>query len=95
MQKYECQSMRETLTRLNRRYSLGSAIAAGSSIRSSALASPNDTLRAACVGVRGHGRNHTSAFAGIKNVEIDLRSVVSLCGDSVLNSQANSACVEL
>jgi len=55
---------------MNRRYFLGSAITAGAALRSSALASPNDTVRVACVGVRGRGRNHISAYNQMANVEI-------------------------
>jgi len=55
---------------MNRRYFLGSTIAAGAALRSSALASPNNTVRVACVGVRGRGRNHISAYNQMANVEI-------------------------
>ena len=70
---------------LNRRYFLGSAIAAGA-LRSSALASPNDTVRVACVGLHGRGRTHMRAYGGMKNVEI-----AALCDvdESVLNAAAN------
>jgi len=34
------------------------------------LASPNDTVRVACVGVRGQGRSHINAYAKMPNVEI-------------------------
>src|ERR1019366_8563629 len=50
-----------TLSGMDRRYFLGSAISAGAALRSSALASPNDTVRVACVGFRGRGRDHIRA----------------------------------
>ena len=59
-----------TLDGMNRRYFLGSAISAGAALRSSALASPNDTVRVACVGVRGRGRDHIRAYSQMANVEI-------------------------
>ena len=36
----------------------------------SAVASPNDTVRVACVGVRGQGRSHINAYSKMPNVEI-------------------------
>jgi len=36
----------------------------------SSLASPNDTVRVACVGVRGQGRSHLGEYLKMKNVEI-------------------------
>ena len=35
-----------------------------------AFASPNDTVRVACVGVHGQGRNHIRAYSAMPNVEI-------------------------
>jgi len=58
---------------MNRRYFLMSS-APGVPLRSSALASPNDTIRVACVGFRGMGRGHIRAYARMPNVE-----VVALC----------------
>jgi predicted dehydrogenase len=76
---------RVALTGMNRRYFLGSAISAGVALRSSALASPNDTVRVACVGFRGRGRDHIRAYSQMTNVEI-----AALCDidESVLNAQA-------
>ncbi|MBM3785977.1 MAG: Gfo/Idh/MocA family oxidoreductase [Acidobacteria bacterium] len=54
---------------MNRRYFLAST-AAASSVNASALASANDTIRVACVGVRGQGGSHIQAYSGMKNVEI-------------------------
>jgi predicted dehydrogenase len=68
---------------MNRRYFLGSTIAAGAALRSSALASPNDTVRVACVGVRGRGRSHMSAYNQMANVEI---AAICDIDESVLNA---------
>jgi predicted dehydrogenase len=69
---------------MDRRYFLGSAISAGVALRSSALASPNDTVRVACVGFRGRGKDHIRAYSQMDNVEI-----AALCDidESVLNTQ--------
>ena len=63
---------------------MGSAISAGVALRSSALASPNDTVRVACVGFRGRGKDHIRAYSQMANVEI-----AALCDidESVLNAQ--------
>ncbi|MEX2263429.1 MAG: Gfo/Idh/MocA family oxidoreductase [Bryobacteraceae bacterium] len=54
---------------MDRRYFLmTSAAAAGATARG--LASPNDTVRVACVGVRGQGNSHIKAYSAMKNVEI-------------------------
>ena len=55
---------------MNRRYFLGSAVSAGALLRSGVAASPNDTVRVACVGVRGRGRDHIRAYSKMANVEI-------------------------
>ena len=44
--------------------------AAATLAKSSALASPNDTVRVACVGVRGQGQSHIRAYGKMPNVEI-------------------------
>jgi predicted dehydrogenase len=44
--------------------------AAGAALRASALASPNDTIRVACVGIRGRGGAHIKAYNTLPNVEI-------------------------
>src|SRR5579872_3399428 len=54
---------------MNRRYFLGSA-AAAAIVHSGLGASPNDTVRVACVGVRGRGRDHIKAYNQMANVEI-------------------------
>jgi predicted dehydrogenase len=72
---------------MERRYFLmGSAAAAA--MQSSALASPNDTVRVACVGVHGQGQNHIRAYARMPNVEI-----AALCDvdESVLEQRLGDA----
>jgi predicted dehydrogenase len=44
--------------------------AAAALTRSSVLASPNDTVRVACVGVHGQGQSHIEAYGKMPNVEI-------------------------
>src|ERR1700686_5318713 len=68
---------------MNRRHFLmGSAVAAG--LRSSALASPNDTDRVGCVGVRGQGRTHLRHYGKMDNVEI---AAICDIDESVLNER--------
>ena len=55
---------------MERRHFLMTAAAAASTVRPNALASPNDTVRVACVGVRGQGQSHIRSYARMKNVEI-------------------------
>lgn len=57
--------------------------AAGMAART-VLASPNDTVRVACVGVRGQGRSHINSYSKMPNVEI-----AALCDidESVLNQR--------
>jgi len=59
---------------MNRRYFLMSTAAVASAVRSSAVASPNDTVRVACVGFNARGEAHLRAYPRIKNAEI-----VALC----------------
>jgi len=62
-----------------------SSVAAGTAaVRSSSLASPNDTIRVACVGVRGQGRAHISHYAKMNNVEI---AAICDIDESVLNQR--------
>src|SRR5579871_4101172 len=70
---------------MNRRHFLMSSVAAGAAaLRPSSLASANDTVRIACVGVRGQGRSHISSYAKMDRVEI-----AALCDidESVLNAR--------
>ena len=55
---------------MNRRHFLMGAAAAAGSLRASSLESPNDTVRVACVGLRGQGRGHMMAYSRMPNVEI-------------------------
>jgi predicted dehydrogenase len=62
-----------------------SSVAAGTAaLRSSSLASPNDTVRVACVGVRGQGRAHIHHYAHMDNVEI---AAICDIDESVLNAR--------
>jgi predicted dehydrogenase len=54
---------------MDRRHFLLST-AAAAPLTASALQSPNDTVRVACVGVRGQGNSHIRSYLGMKNVEI-------------------------
>ena len=67
---------------MNRRYFLMSSVAAASRV----MASPNDTVRVACVGVRSQGRAHITHYSRMPNVEI-----AALCDvdESVLNERLN------
>ena len=70
---------------MNRRHFLMSSVAAGTAaLRSSSLASPNDTVRIACVGVRGQGRSHISHYAKMDRVEI---AAICDIDESVLNAR--------
>jgi len=68
---------------MNRRYFLMSSAVAATATASS-LASANDRVRVACVGVRGQGRSHIRAYSNMPNVEI-----AALCDvdESVLNKR--------
>ena len=72
---------------MNRRYFLGSTLSAGVALRSSALASPNDTVRVACVGARGRGRDHIGAYNRMANVEI---AAICDVDEAVLNAQLSA-----
>ena len=70
---------------MNRRHFLMSSVAAGTAaLRSSSLASPNDTVRVACVGVRGQGRAHIAHYAKMPNVEI---AAICDIDESILNQR--------
>jgi predicted dehydrogenase len=71
---------------MHRRYFLGSAVSAGVALRSSALASANDTVRVACVGVHGRGRSHIHAYSQMPKVEI---AAICDIDESVLNARIN------
>ena len=63
---------------------MGSLASAGAALRSSALASPNDTVRVACVGVHGQGRTHIRRYSEMPNVEI---AAICDVDESVLNAR--------
>src|SRR5579871_2733651 len=65
-----------------RHFLLGSAAAAMATRKT--LASPNDTVRVACVGVRSQGRAHISHYAKMDNVQI---AAVCDVDESILNSR--------
>jgi predicted dehydrogenase len=68
---------------MQRRYFLlGSAAAAIA--RRTAVASPNDTVRVACVGVRAQGHEHIRRYAKMPNVQI---AAVCDVDESVLNAR--------
>ena len=70
---------------MNRRYFMAASVAGG--LGRTILASPNDTVRVACVGVRGQGRSHIGAYSKMPNVEI-----AALCDidESVLNTRLDA-----
>ena len=55
---------------MDRRHFLMGSLATGAAFRRQAAASPNDTVRVACVGVRGQGRTHLSKYGAMQNVEV-------------------------
>ncbi len=70
---------------MNRRHFL-MGTAAAAAMRSSSLASANDTVRVACVGVRGQGRAHIGHYARMDNVEI---AAICDVDESILNQRIN------
>jgi predicted dehydrogenase len=68
---------------MNRRYFLASSLA-GAQLATKGLASANDTVRVACVGVRGQGGAHIKAYSAMPNVEI---AAVCDVDESVLESR--------
>ncbi|MFL6462905.1 MAG: Gfo/Idh/MocA family protein [Bryobacteraceae bacterium] len=73
---------------MNRRYFLMGATGAlaSSQIKSHLLASPNDTVRLAVVGVRGQGKSHLNQYSQMKNVEI---AAICDIDESILNDRLN------
>src|SRR5579862_1696265 len=55
---------------MNRRHFLMSSAAAAGALGRTARASANDTVRVACVGIRGQGNSHIQAYSAMPNVEI-------------------------
>ena len=71
---------------MERRYFLTSAAAAAAAVAGKRLkAAPSDTVRIACVGLRGRGKDHIRGYSNLPNVEI-----VAMCDvdESVLNERA-------
>ena len=70
---------------MNRRHFLMSSAGVLAAARR-AMPSPNDTVRVACVGLRGRGKDHLKEYGRIANVE-----VAALCDidESVLNKAAS------
>ena len=73
---------------MERRHFLMTSTAAAALARSSALASPNDTVRVACVGVHGQGQSHIRAYAKMPNVEI---AAICDVDESVLEQRLTDA----
>jgi predicted dehydrogenase len=69
---------------MDRRYFLMGSLAASTALQPRAVASPNDTVRVACVGVRGRGRSHIRAYSQMPNVEI---AAICDIDESVLNAR--------
>ena len=69
---------------MNRRYFLMGAAATAGQFAVRGLASPNDTIRIGCVGVRSQGREHLKHYTAMKNVE-----VAAICDidESILNDR--------
>lgn len=55
---------------MNRRHFLMSSAAAATALRAGTPASPNDTVRVACVGFHSQGRAHINAYLKLPNVEV-------------------------
>ena len=55
---------------MNRRHFLMSTAAVAAGAVTKGTASPNDTVRIACVGLNGQGKSHLKAYGKIPNVEI-------------------------
>src|SRR5256712_5304220 len=55
---------------MNRRYFIGTSALAGAQLATKGLASAADTVRVACIGVRGQGGAHIKAYSAMPNVEI-------------------------
>jgi predicted dehydrogenase len=67
-----------------RHFLMGSLATAGAAVGSRAMASPNDTVRVACVGVHGQGRTHIRHYSEMQNVEI---AAICDIDESVLNAR--------
>src|ERR1700681_2623561 len=74
-------------TQMKRRHFLmGSLATAGAALGSRAIASPNDTVRVACVGVHAQGREHIRRYSAMQNVKI---AAICDVDESVLNARVD------
>lgn len=55
---------------MNRRYFMMSTAALAAGAATKAAGSPSDTIRLACIGVRGQGNEHIKMYSKMKNVEV-------------------------
>jgi len=67
-----------------RHFLMGSLASAGAAFGPRAVASPNDTVRIACVGVHAQGREHLRRYGAMQNVEI---AAICDVDESVLNAR--------
>jgi predicted dehydrogenase len=75
---------------MERRYFLTTAAAAAASVASRRLkAAPSDTVRVACVGLRGRGKDHIRGYTALENKGVE---IVAMCDvdQSVLNERAGA-----
>src|SRR6476660_5655410 len=73
---------------MERRHFLMTSTAAAALTKASALASPNEKVRVACVGVRGQGQSHIRAYGKMPNVEI---AAICDVDESVLEQRLSDA----
>jgi predicted dehydrogenase len=73
---------------MERRYFMTTAAVAATAMKASAMPSANDTVRVACVGVRGQGRAHINAYGKMPNVEI---AAICDVDESVLEQRLTDA----
>src|SRR5215467_4393239 len=70
---------------MNRRHFLMGSLATGTAaLAPRGMASPNDTVRVACVGVHGQGRTHLRKYGAMENVEI---AAICDVDETVLNAR--------
>ena len=67
-----------------RHFLMGSLATAGAVLGPRAMASPNDTVRVACIGVHAQGREHIRRYSAMPNVEI---AAICDVDESVLNAR--------
>ncbi|MCC7496591.1 MAG: Gfo/Idh/MocA family oxidoreductase [Bryobacterales bacterium] len=69
---------------MDRRHFLMSSAATGATFARRAMAAPSDTVRVACVGVRGQGRSHIKNYLGMNDVQI---AAICDIDESILDSR--------